>query len=422
VRVLAFPHAYEEAEWAADTVEGLIEEGIAPGEIAFLYRTKYQSVSLEEALATRSVPYQVVDTIGFFERKEVKDLRAYMQLLLNPRDDEAFARIVNVPSRGIGKKTLNRLQETARRTGQPLFRAVHDPAGLDQLGTRAQSALRAFCELYGRLSSLRFDSIYSLVKQLIRETDYLNAAPPEEREEAQEILDYFVGYAKQYDKRHPGGDLAGFMEHTALISDVDGWNASAKAVSLMTLHSAKGLEFDVVIVTGLDEGILPHQRSLEENSFGDEAHALEEERRLLHVGMTRARKRLYLTHAQMRMVRGQEEPVSPSRFLQELPHEGVQRESVGGELPQESPALQFAREAPEIVERKKKSVPIRPQSKPLLQIVDGRTGQRLASGTRVVHASYGEGVVVSVDSAGKHHMVRVDFPGHGVLTLLLSSS
>jgi len=420
VRALEFADAYEEASWVGDTVAELIEQGVSPSEIAILYRTKYQSVSLEEALTTRSVPYQVVDTVGFFERKQVKDLRAYVQLLVNPRDDEAFLRVVNVPRRGIGAKTLERLRAIARRRGVSLLQTLRVACSeLDELGPRASKALRSFGELYDTLAALNAGSVYSFLKHLIRQSAYMQSVPDEEREDVEEILDYFLGYAQQYDRRHPGGDLVGFMEHTALISDVDGWNAGAAAVALMTLHSAKGLEFDVVIITGANEGVLPHQRSLEQNPYCDETHALEEERRLFHVGMTRARKRLYLTHASKRLIRGREESVSPSRFLAELPEEGVERVSPRPDFDTQSAALEFAREAPRIAQRKK--VASKALAGSLLRLAEGTASEGFAAGARVVHASYGEGVVVSVDAAGKHHLVRVDFPKHGVLTLLIGA-
>ncbi len=420
VHVLEFEDPYAEAEWLGDTVAEMFEGGVSPREVAFLYRTKYQSLPLEDALASRSIPYQVVDTVGFFDRKQVKDLRGYMQLLLNSSDEEAFLRVVNVPSRGIGKKTLERLRGIARRDGKPMLVTARNASALEELGTRARNALAGFCELYERLASLKCDSIFAFLKQLLRQTAYMQSVPEEDREDVQEVLNYFLSYAKQYDRRSPGGDLLGFVEQTALISDVDGWNTGASAVPLMTLHSAKGLEFDVVIITGLNEGILPHQRALEENPYGNEIYALEEERRLFHVGMTRARKRLYLTHSSTRFIMGREESVSPSRFLQELPQEAVQRESSRPALESEDPAVQFARQAQEVVHRKRTlRAPGRTGS--VLQVVDGSAQNGIANGARVVHASYGEGVVVGVESAGKHQMVRVAFSQHGVLTLLLSA-
>jgi len=415
VRVLEFDDAYEEAEWVAQKVQELMEAGAPPGELAILYRTKYQSVTLEEALAARAIPYQVVDTVGFFERKEVKDLRAYVQLLLNPSDDAAFLRIVNVPRRGIGDKTQALLREAARRSRLPLLMAARQAEVLEQLGPRARKALEGFLRLYDRLAGLRSDSVYSFLTQLLEAIRYVEGVSAEAREDTREVLDYFLQYARQYDRRRPGGDLVGFMEQTALVSDVDGWNPDAQAVPLMTLHSAKGLEFDVVFIVGVSEGLLPHQRALEENPHGDEMYALEEERRLFHVGMTRARKELYLTYAATRLVRGREETASASRFLAELPREGVERISMRGEP---DSALEFARQVQDVARRKGTALP--PQGGGgVLELLDGPAQGGICSGARVRHLSYGEGIVVSVDAAGRHSLVRVQFPEHGVLTLLL---
>ena len=409
VRVLQFSDSYNEAERIAETANELIEAGTPSSEIAVLYRTNYQSLPLEDSFASRGLPYQVVETVAFFERKQVKDLRSYVQILVNPDDDEAFLRVVNVPRRGIGRRTIERLRQIARRTGKSLLRTAKSPSELDELGSRAKSALANFCELYDRLASLSRKTVLSFLKALIKQTGYVEAVPLEEREDTQEIIDHLLGYVKQYDRRHPGGELVGFLEQTALISDVDGWNSATQAVPLMTLHSAKGLEFDVVFISGLEDGVLPHERALAQNPYGDEQYGLEEERRLMHVGMTRARKKLYLTHARKRMIRGREQPVSPSRFLEELPLDGVVREFVDAEPTWKSTAGQFAGEAQFAL--KQKRAPLR--------IMDGDEG-RIGAGVRVVHPSYGEGVVANVDSAGKYLLVRVDFGQCGVLTLLVS--
>jgi len=412
VRVIEFGDSYDEAEWVAETAREAAAEGCRPREMAILYRTKYQPLPFEEAFASRGIPYQVVDTTGFFDRKPVKDLRAYMQLLVNPRDDEAFLRVVNVPARGIGKKTVERLIALAAGLREPLMRAARDDACLEKLGPRAPKALKGFCDLYDRLAALKRESVFSFLKQVIRQTDYTAAAPADQREEVREILDYLLGHAKQYDRRFPEGDLQGFLEQTALISDVDGWKTDADALPMMTLHSAKGLEFDVVFITGLEEEILPHRRALEESGGAGEDYALEEERRLLYVGMTRARQRLYLTHTQTRMIRGRERAVSPSRFLDELPARGVERERTASATQPGGPALRFDREVEAVLKQKRS---------PLRLADEAETGS-FSAGMAVTHETYGEGVVANVESAGRYCLVRVEFARHGVLTILLDKS
>ncbi|MFW6044821.1 MAG: ATP-dependent helicase [Planctomycetota bacterium] len=430
VRVQQFPDGRAEARWIKERLAELRNKGVKPGEIAVLYRTKYQAFQLEKELVNGPIPYQVVDTVGFFDRKAVKDLRAYLRLIINPDDDEAFRRIVNVPSRGIGKKTLERINNLAHSAGLSLGRAVRKEDLMSRLPTRARGAVQRFRRVYDRLRELDQDSIRTFIKNLIQEIDYISSANEDERDDVREVLDQFVGFADQYDSDNPDGSLIDFMEDTALMSDIDGWNPRADAVSLMTLHSAKGLEFDVVFISGLEEDILPHQRALEDNAHGDGDIALEEERRLFHVGMTRARDRLYITHCGSRYMHGRSRPMSPSRFLDELPEDGVQRvrtqsQSAGAGLFRNE--VKKARRKKRRTRRSRtskdrsagaqsgKSAPSTGGS-PLQVIGDG---EDISAGATVQHEGYGQGEVVNVDSAGKYHQVRVNFEESGVLTILI---
>ncbi|MFW6457414.1 MAG: ATP-dependent helicase, partial [Planctomycetota bacterium] len=265
VRIREFPTGRGEARWIAAKMEELLDEGVDPGEIAVLYRTKYQAFQLEKELVNSPVPYQVVDTVGFFDRKPVKDLRAYLRLIINPDDDEAFRRIVNVPSRGIGAKTVERLERIADKYGESLCRVLHHEKCLDELPTRASKAVATFRDLYHKLTALSQDTIGDFVESLIGEIQYIDSAREDDKEDVQEVLNHFMGFAREYDSNHEDGSLLDFMEQTALMSDVDGWDAQADTASLMTLHSAKGLEFDCVFLCGLEQNILPHQRALENN-------------------------------------------------------------------------------------------------------------------------------------------------------------
>ena len=424
VLVAQFETPQQEGEWIAQRAGALLEEGAAPGGLAVLYRTNYQSAPLESAFASRGLPYQVMDTVAFFERRQVKDLRAYMQLLANPRDDEALRRIINVPTRGIGQTTVQRLQAAAAARGLSLLQTAGEDEGVPKLGARAVKAVRAFRQLYDELAALPAGPVRGLVKEILKRTHYLDGVPAEDRAEAAEVIDVLLDLIKDYDERAPEGGLTGFLEQAALVSDQDGLKGGSGAAALMTLHSAKGLEFDVVFVCGLEEGILPHERALQENPYGSEDYALEEERRLLHVGMTRARHLLYLTWTRRRQVRGVERYNEPSRFLFELPTEGIQRFGDQGPGPG-GPAARSAGEPRRHVERKRAPAHARPAQKGEGQRVEGGAHQRGGSkGGRLVvgaifkHGSYGEGTVVGVESAGKRQLVRVDFPDHGVLTLL----
>jgi len=406
VTVGEFEDAYEEAGWVAGQVADLIDAGLEPREIAVFYRTKYQSLPLEDAFAKNSLPHQVVDSVGFFDRREVKDLRAYLQLLVNPRDDEACLRVINTPTRGIGAKTIDVLRAEAARRRVSLMEVVRSVEEVEGLSSRAKAAVGRFWHLYRRLGAVETTSARDLLRRLLELTQYVERHPDSDREAAQEVVDMFLGYARQYDERNPEGGLMGFLEQAALVSDVDGWSAEASAVPFMTLHSAKGLEFDAVFIVGLEEDLLPHRRALEDDLHGSEQAALEEERRLFYVGMTRARKRLALTCARRRMAQGREVETSPSRFLSELPEEGVRR--LEAERPSRFSGTRFSREM-EAVLRKKR---------PTLRITEA--GARLGKGTRVSHDTYGEGEIIEINPMGSRHLVRVNFAEHGAMALVLS--
>jgi DNA helicase-2/ATP-dependent DNA helicase PcrA len=422
IRVGEFADAYAEGRWVAEKTRGLIEQGTKPSEIAVFYRTKQQSLPLEDAFAALTLPYQVVDSVGFFERREVKDLRSYLQLLVNPKDDVACLRVINAPARGIGAKTLMEVQAAAERSRRSVLEVVRDSAELDSLSPRARAALAGFWSLYQKLSALKEQTVARILEKLLETTEYVARQPAAERADVQEVVDMFMGYARQYDQRNPDvasdspravslpdRGLVGFLEQAALVSDVDGWNSRANAVPFMTLHSAKGLEFDAVFIVGLEEDLLPHRRALEEHIHDTDQAALEEERRLFYVGMTRARDRLFVTYARRRTVQGREQMAAPSRFLDELPQEGVERvyDDASRFL---GPAAGFAKEMEYVLKKKRFS----------LQILDGGKGERLAQGVRVRHPRYGEGVVNEVTPMGSRTMVRVDFFEHGMMALILA--
>ena len=395
VVVREFENSYDEGRWVAGQVSDLISEGTQPREIAVFYRTKYQSLPLEVAFAKLSLPHQVVDSVGFFDRSQVKDLRAYLQLLINPRDDVSCLRTINTPPRGIGDRTVERLQQEATRRRVSLMEMVRTAEEVGDLSARAKAAVARFWHLYQRLGELDRSNVRDLLRKLLEMTQYVEGHAAADQEDAQEVVDMFLGYARQYDETSPDGGLMGFLEQAALVSDVDGWNAQASAVPFMTLHSAKGLEFDAVFIVGLEEELLPHRRALEDDLHGSDVAALEEERRLFYVGMTRARKRLAISYALRRMSQGREMESGPSRFLAELPADGVRREAI-------QPAgvfsgSRFSREMETVLKRKQ----------PALRITE--PGARLGKGTRVSHDTYGEGEIIEVNPMGSRHLVRVKF-------------
>jgi ATP-dependent DNA helicase UvrD/PcrA len=349
-------------------------------EIAVFYRTNSHSRVLEDILVRYELPYQVIGGTKFYERAEIKDAIAYLQLMVNPADEVSFSRVVNSPRRGIGDTSQGRLRNHANTTGRTIWEVALEPEAVPGLAAAALKSISRFTELIEELrAEFEGGSVADLLKALLERSGYLDALRAERTIEAEgrvENLEELVGVATEFDaNREIEGPseldpLEEFLQAISLYTDQDDLKRDESKVTLMTLHNAKGLEYDAVFIIGCEEGVFPHSRSLEE---GNE----EEERRLAYVGITRARKRLWLTHARSRRMFAGRETGFPSRFLSELPDELVEREgteeqaltgwSLGGNgapAPKADPSLSFA------------------------------------TGDDVVHASFGEGVVTAVEPGG----------------------
>ena len=324
VRVVEVEDEHAEARFVAAEIAALIEGGSSLSEIAVLYRTNAQSRVLEDVLVRQGIAYQVIGGPRFYERAEIKDVIAYLQVIDNPYDAVSLVRIANRPRRGLGETSLARLQAFADGEGISLWEAVGraDEAGL------AAAPLRAATSLHALLQSLMAGALEltlsELVERVLDRSGYLAALEAERTIEARgriENLEELVGVAREFEASAEEPTLSAFLQEVSLYSDQDALRDGdgAGAVTLLTLHNAKGLEFRHVFMIGLEEGIFPHVRALEENS-------LEEERRLCYVGMTRARERLTLTHAARRSLYGRMDANLPSRFLDELPADGIERE------------------------------------------------------------------------------------------------
>ena len=431
----------DEAAFVAEEVQRLVRaEKLAHRDFAVMYRTNAQSRPLEEAFVHRSIPYRLVGGTRFYERREVKDLLAYLRLIHNPFDSVALLRVINVPHRGIGERTLAELDRWAAQQGIPPYAALQliaemerdspeaepspRPAGGSPLSRdtgegpgvrvahpfqkRTVGALLRFLGLVNELIALARPvlsaaegtaSLSDLLEAVIDRTDYkaylLSQPDGEERwENVQELR----AVAAQYDQLKPEQALASFLEDAALIADVDEYDEKADAVTLITLHAAKGLEFPAVFIVGLEDGLLPHMRSLES---GDPAQ-LEEERRLCYVGMTRAKHHLYLVHAFRRSFAGHR---PPSRFLADIPLSLVAQSQRVAE-----PTLFPTR-------YRYGAAPVRPSTS------SGRTApaEAFVAGDRVRHAKFGQGIVVSCQPSGTDYVVVVAFQGEaGIKKLLLS--
>jgi len=380
VRVLEVEDEHAEARLVAAEIATLIERGRSASEIAVFYRTNAQSRVLEDVLVRQDVPYQVIGGPRFYERAEIRDATAYLSVLVNPRDATSLLRIANRPRRGIGDTSLQRLVTYAENTGRTLLDAMADPepAGVAPASCRAIRGFHATLEsLMALAQELPVDE---LLERVLEKTGTLEALESERTIEARgriENLQELVGVAREYRSGETESSLAAFLQEISLVSDQDTISDDRGLVTLMTLHNAKGLEFPVVFMIGMEEGIFPHSRSIEEQG-------VEEERRLCYVGMTRAMERLTLTHTMARSLYGRREYNLASRFLDELPEE---------------------------VERER----LRPSSwasygSPASAAPEPRPGIVLATGDTVRHGSLGEGIVTGVEPGG---VVVVRFAGDG---------
>ncbi len=315
IRVFTAVDEYAEARFVVSEIERLVDSGASPRDIAVFYRTNAQSRALEDVLVREGVPYQVVGGVRFYERAEIKDAMAYLAVISNPADAGALERIINVPKRGLGSTTVARLQDHARRNGLSLYEALAEADAADVTGA-AKRSCRALVGLFeGWRVAAREISPAELVGAVLEESGYraeLEAENTVEAESRLENLEELINAAKEYERFEPEPTLEGFLQEQALYTDQDTLNTEGGQVALMTLHNAKGLEFDHVFVVGMEEGTFPHARSLDEQN-------LEEERRLCYVGITRAKRTLTLSSAKLRSNWGEREYQMPSRFLSEIP-------------------------------------------------------------------------------------------------------
>lgn len=318
VRLVRYAGHRDEAEGIATRISAALQSGKrTPADFAVLYRTNALSRTFEEIFTRFGIPFQVVQGFAFFQRKEIKDLLAYLHIINNPQNDEAVRRIINTPRRGIGKKTLDLLNAYARKNGLTLWQAAGEAEQIKGLGKKGKQSLIAFGEMLDAMGGPVHYSVEDVVNRVLELTAY--AVPLEkslEPEDAERVanINELVTAAREFDERFAGDNaLEGFLENTSLVNDVDAFDNDAERVSLMTLHACKGLEFGSVFIVAIENGILPHERSQEDD------RQMEEERRLFFVGMTRAKDELMLSNAGRRMVRGIHCPTVPSHFLSELP-------------------------------------------------------------------------------------------------------
>jgi len=417
----------DEAEFIARTARGALHEDVE-NTVAVLYRTNAQSRTLEDALRRAGIAYKIIGGVRFYERKEIKDALAYLKLVLNPHDDVSLRRVINVPARGIGKGVMESLESVdvpADGEGPPLLAGLQPVAtsnslwarlvhAIDRrlLAPRATQSLAAFRDLILALTGMASrESVSIALGKVLDQSGYLQDLREERSEDAEsriENLAELVSAAREYETRNPEPSLAGFVDQLSLLSDVDEEAGARDArVLMMTLHSAKGLEFPVVTIAGLEEGLFPHSRSAE-----DEAE-LEEERRLCYVGITRAQRRLVLTSASRRRVFGEYQSTDPSRFIDEIPAALVDEVPSAFLAPQTS----FSNLRANPYGRGNRGGRVREEPDSAYADEDQSVPAGLHPGVRVRHPHFGVGTVLSVEQLDDDIKLHVRFNTVGQKTL-----
>ncbi len=397
VRELEDEHA--EARYVAGEIERLVDEGVSRSELAVFYRTNAQSRVLEDTLVRAQIGYQVIGGTKFYERAEIKDAVAYLTMLVNPQDVVSFTRIANSPRRGIGQTSLSRVISWANTAGITIWEAALDPDAVPGLGTAARKAFHRFMgamRILGERAAAN-PPVAELLREVLAESGYLDALEAERTIEAQgriENLEELVNVAAEYDltaeNTDEGPSLAGFLQQIALVADADGRRDDEGLVTLMTLHNAKGLEYPIVFMIGMEEGVFPHQRAIEEGG-------LEEERRLAYVGITRAQRDLYMTYARTRAVFGSRSYGARSRFVDEVPAGLTDRseQQAHGVGSVRARATSWGAPAPNLSPLGSGPIPGGGWGSG-----NAGGGSELRLGDDVFHAAFGDGVVTGVEAGG----------------------
>lgn len=426
VRLVFYATEREEAQHIVRQIADETQAGRRRArDFAIFYRVNVLSRQFEHALRALRIPYQIVNGQEFYQRREIKDVLAYLHLLNNPQDDVAFVRIVNLPTRGIGQKTIDRLTLHARRQRLSLLEAARESRRIESLSKRTATLVGEFVAAVDRMAAKAGGSLWQVMDCVLHESgyrDWLAGSTVEEDRDRLDNIQELLTVAEEFDRQAPADEnaLERFLEQASLAADTDAFQPDQDRVTLMTLHAAKGLEFPVVYLVAVEEGLLPHERSQED------AEKLEEERRLLFVGMTRAQQELQLSLTQYRSFRGERRGAVPSQFLLELPREELQIcESASPDWDEETPSEsetygteesspevwsddEFVQEAPAPAQRRA----ARPATVELWDDADQTPRPPAAAfrpGAAVVHPDYGCGTIVAASGTGRKRMVRVQF-------------
>lgn len=395
---------HDEADYIAGVIYNRHEISHEPyGDMAILFRTNAQSRVLEEKLMRYAIPYTMVGGTKFYDRKEIKDVLAYLRLLYNPEDSLSLTRIINVPKRNIGATTMEHVAAYAEEQGISLFEAL---SSTDEIPVtkRARTSLENFAAMiFDLLNDIEGKDVLSLIETVIKQTGYGDMLDKEAEHDPQgesrkENVGEFLSVAKDYMDSNPDGNLQDFLENVALVSDVDDFESSDSKVTLMTLHAAKGLEFPVVFLTGLDEGLFPHSRTLLDPA------QVEEERRLAYVGITRAERQLYVTNAITRTMYGRISAYMPSRFLAEIPPQLMEDYHRKSAMPQSRTTAVPGKQRVSIL------------TKPVASSLPKKHAvtDTFAKGDKVRHKIWGIGTVLDVIGEGPNMQMKIQFPTKGV--------
>jgi len=403
IHITAFEDGAREAQAAAERIAENIAAGVGPDEIAVFYRVNWLSRQFEEALIDNGIAYQIVGGVEFYNRREVKDVLSYLRAVINPADETSLLRAINTPPRGVGKRSVEALREWARARGAPLVEAVKSDEARAALRGSSRRGVEEFNAILGRIGEAVAEGPRAALAAAMEKSGYLDMLRASRREGDEERVDNLMELldaAVEFQESNPQAGVSEFLDHAALVSDIDNWHEDEARVTLMTMHAAKGLEFDVVFITALEESILPHFRS------SDSLDELEEERRLFFVAMTRARKRLYLSYADERLVFGEYQRNLPSRFMGEIPAELLQ------------PSLD------EEPDDRAGFTPVHPAARPAGRARPRRRKEAavLAPGTEVRSDKFGLGVVEYVESQGRYHKAAVRFGQAGRKVLVLEKA
>ena len=397
-----------EANGVADAIRQAVDEGRRRYcDFAVFVRVMSVARAVESVFRARRIPYQTVGGFSFYERKEIRDVLAYLRLLLNPSDDSAFARIVNVPPRGIGATTVNRLSAHARRSGLSLLEAARRASEISTLRPKQRAALADFCSLLDNLAGAVDLPADLALHDIIEHTGYrafVEQTDQQDDQQHQAILDDMVGQARNFVAERPNAELLDYLESVSLVSDADHRDDRSDLVTIMTLHAAKGLEFPVVFLIAFEHDILPHQRARNE---GDE----EEERRLAFVGITRAKEELSISYTRRRLYQGRLISAAPSSFLVELPEDNLQREDIATAW-ESTDDPDFSQDTG--------------YEEPSIQIVRDAQGpsstDQFCCGMLVEHPEYGQGLILQLEGIGESRRATIQFPTIGAKRFVLSKA